>query len=879
MTENNFNELLNELENEKYNIVEVPSVENFSYLTKDIKELKDIALNIIDAATEEEEKEKEEFEKLKNALESNNKEELGKLIENFMTKRITDENYKIYDDEIKDYIKMKELQKRQKLYPEEKKELECIEQRLNYIIGSKNKENNIKELIKFKEHQNKYYITFPGGKINDNYKRNKKLVIFDRESIYLKEYNENSENKYSTEENIQKKFEYKEVIDKNLFFRIIKNINENENSIYLKTNNNGINIAYIILKYCLDKQIVNIEDFMIYYNHNINYFNDERITKIFCKIGNVEIIKRLIINGVKLDKIDTPFSISGPIDENIFFGNSSELAYYIINDLHMKIDYLALKAACIGSKFDNVTFLIDNYNWNKDDLIRTFNYIKDLRIANRILNELRKIDSIDNKDKNRKTILDYAIESGNQVMISFLNKQPELTLKNALKENDFKKIKQIIEYMKKNQIKLAKEHKNNILPFFVYKVYRKDKNALDMVKFLLEQTDIDINTTDNKYNKTALHLALELNLTEIVELIISKMKEKKLNLAYEDKNELLYIAIKKDNPNVVELLLSMPNINVNAKNEYKNTPLKEALKKGNPKIIELILSKEDLEINNEKYNINYSFKKAIEDKRLDIIEVLIEKIEKENKILKDNKDKLFNWSIENDNLKIFEFLLQDQLKEQTSENKKNFYDNLIFKTITFKSLTILKFLLSEPGIDINAEDCWKDTPLHLALRMKDKDIIGILLSRSDININAINDCEETPLHLALRMKNRDIIRFLYSKIKDKKLEIDQNLDKKINDFLNEKQKTSKKKKSKKTKNDTEENSNIISNDEENLDNIEENSNIISNNEEKKDDIEKNTNRISSLNEASTAFAVLTEEEEISEQFDSSKKSDEKDFDY
>ena len=73
---------------------------------------------------------------------------------------------------------------------------------------------------------------------------------------------------------------------------------------------------------------------------------------------------------------------------------------------------------------------------------------------------------------------------------------------------------------------------------------------------------------------------------------------------------------------------------------------------------------------------------------------------------------------------------------------------------------IVSILLDQRGIDVIASDHGNQTALHLAAGCGHADIVRILLDRSGIDVNASDDDNQTPLHLASRYARADVIRVL-----------------------------------------------------------------------------------------------------------------------
>jgi ankyrin repeat protein len=77
-----------------------------------------------------------------------------------------------------------------------------------------------------------------------------------------------------------------------------------------------------------------------------------------------------------------------------------------------------------------------------------------------------------------------------------------------------------------------------------------------------------------------------------------------------------------------------------------------------------------------------------------------------------------------------------------------------------QNLDIVKLLVAQDNIDINALNEVKKTPLHLAVESGNIDIVTVLLSNPNIQIDIKDDVDNTPLHTAILEENKDIVKAL-----------------------------------------------------------------------------------------------------------------------
>ncbi len=234
------------------------------------------------------EKEKNVFRKMvelkkKTDINLNEKKELDKLMNEFI--RIKIAHATASDEEVNDFIK-REKGSRGKIQ-----------------LTEEEVKNGVKEMARLKQYLNRFYVSDPLNIVEVLSVNGGKIELREVKEEELKKiYNNNYRFYYFNEKKlIDKPVKETYNIDDKLFFHIIDNINKKGRySIYLKKNENGISMAYTVLKYCFEKNIIKIDGkyteggFISYiYEKNINIDNDAFI-KILCEVGDYNSVMFLI---------------------------------------------------------------------------------------------------------------------------------------------------------------------------------------------------------------------------------------------------------------------------------------------------------------------------------------------------------------------------------------------------------------------------------------------------------------------------------------------------------------------------------------------------------------------------------------------------------
>ena len=283
------------------------------------------------------------------------------------------------------------------------------------------------------------------------------------------------------------------------------------------------------------------------------------------------------------------------------------------------------------------------------------------------------------------------------------------------------------------------------------------KGNKEIVELLLSQNTINTNiNTNEKYDfyvndehqclsdeedKTTLYIAVEKNNFEIVQLLL-KHDDSQINLKskvsiykkaegiLKTKNTPLLIAIENDNPEIIEYLLNQTSINVTISQNSisgfncftQKVPLHIAIEKNNAKLVQLLLSKYS------DHNFLYT----------SYMRVRVHGGKSYNKDVKVMTP--LQMAVEQKNIEIVKILL---------ENEKN-----------------INYLeLERPNLCLDMKN--KKSALYIAVENECSEIVQLLVKQKDININSIavykNDehkIEKTALFIAVEKQNIKIIKIL-----------------------------------------------------------------------------------------------------------------------
>jgi ankyrin repeat protein len=225
---------------------------------------------------------------------------------------------------------------------------------------------------------------------------------------------------------------------------------------------------------------------------------------------------------------------------------------------------------------------------------------------------------------------------------------------------------------------------------------------------------------------------------------------------------------------VFKLLIETAGCDINAQNHGKNTPLHYAIDSFNPNaggaitVLHYLLSQKGIDVNIKGYNGDTLLHRAcqrINTLPLDVFKVLIETMGCDVNAHDNGNDTplhgaLCSFDPTNADMTVLAYLInQKGVNVNTKGEDGETLLHYVCQKMNYLPIEIFKLLIETAGCDINAQDKYKNTPLHDALRNfypndgGDVTILTYLLSQKGIDVNIKNQYGYTILHVACQYIN------------------------------------------------------------------------------------------------------------------------------
>ncbi|XP_043484393.1 ankyrin-3-like [Leptopilina heterotoma] len=315
--------------------------------------------------------------------------------------------------------------------------------------------------------------------------------------------------------------------------------------------------------------------------------------------------------------------------------------------------------------------------------------------------ELLQEIKIDYRDENFLTILDYAVNAGNSMIVEeILKRHPDINLEN---------------YTLHSEVGKESEELANIL-------FKNGTNVNSVYKNV----------------GTPLHISALLGNTEICKLLLIKGAD--INAVNENKETVLHIASRKGDKEIVKLLLEF-GAEIECKHIYGKTPLHFSAERGKKEICKMLLIN-GADVNAVTKNQDKALFIALKMGYEEIVVLLLEFGAETD--CKDNQGFTpLHFSAEGGYEEICKMLL---IKGADVNAVNNYEQTALSIALKMVYEEIVKLLL-EFGAKIDGKNKIGDTPLHVSARKKNREICKMLLIKG-ADVNTVNLKKETALHIA-----------------------------------------------------------------------------------------------------------------------------------
>lgn len=405
--------------------------------------------------------------------------------------------------------------------------------------------------------------------------------------------------------------------------------------------------------------------------------------------------------------------------------NNFELIKYAIAGGNPEIIHICEQSGFLNFK-ETREIAIKFHHWN------IFEWLCDNKCHSEKLNDLQNQDIY--------SYLNQCIRFSNFTTLSYLLLSKEVDLNFALLTAiDYDNLL-LTKWLIKHKEKLNKEEISKQKSGFLYYATRNEN--IEILKFLLQQKEID--NINMKYKgKAPIFVAIETENFDVYKFLI---EQKQINFNIKDFSgkKLIHISCEHKNTEILKDLLINRNdkIDINSFDKNNDTPLHLACGNGNIEIIDTLFKycKQEIQLNIK----NKKGKTPI------MMGCLSKKINNRLNIIQ----------------QIYNFVKTEEKKIELINLKGPLNKTILHMACENKEIKIVRFLISLPGINVNAVDNDNRTALMSSIFYGFDDITKLLLNNHEIDIDICDNNNKTAYDIAVgRSLDNEIIQIFHSKTK------------------------------------------------------------------------------------------------------------------
>ena len=285
--------------------------------------------------------------------------------------------------------------------------------------------------------------------------------------------------------------------------------------------------------------------------------------------------------------------------------------------------------------------------------------------------------------------------------------------------------------------------------------YAAQNRHLEMVRYLLRQRNVDVNSRDSLEQTPLIRAARKGNF-EVSKLLLSRSDT--LADARVDRWETaLTHAAMQGQTDIAGSLIHRKDVNINNKDRFGETPVYNAARYESVDIFRALIESPGIELDFSDSRTSL-LSAAAQCGNEEIFQTVMELAKKTPKGL-NLKGALLD-AAKNSNTKFLQRLLA--LEKKLSNTRNDEAQTPLCLAAMWGKTETTRFLLNQPGIDINPIDTYKRTPISWAINWAGgtPEIVNMLLARDDINLNNQDSHGETAICSAASAGQTEIAQYL-----------------------------------------------------------------------------------------------------------------------
>ncbi|CUS14286.1 unnamed protein product [Tuber aestivum] len=221
----------------------------------------------------------------------------------------------------------------------------------------------------------------------------------------------------------------------------------------------------------------------------------------------------------------------------------------------------------------------------------------------------------------------------------------------------------------------------------------------------------------------------------------------------------LSLAAKNKHDEVVQVLLSLPDINVNSKTELAfNTPLHNAAKEGDEIIVEILLADERIDVNPVNSSCCTPLHIAAEEGHEGVVDLLLA----HKDIRPDIPGYIGKAPIHSAVCGGYSLIVRRLLSDRSVNSLDDCQRTPLYWASMLGCESVVRLLLQHNGVKVNLAERTGKGPMHIAACTGMESIVWILLQDERVEVDNMDDYGRTPLWWAAMEGHEGTVRLLLS---------------------------------------------------------------------------------------------------------------------